>query len=167
MTKWGLKAKSSEFQFRASFTPPMSLPEQLRWLQSRTSNIIFGSCSLKFGIETNWAIFCKRPSYSQQEKSVDIDFRGVLLQSLSFLVCFLLLLLQLQQRNLLHSRKNGVPAKTGRGVLKGKREPQRKVNEELKRKMYFPFFIKGMFFSYDGNGDQEAGSSCTNIDEAK
>lgn len=78
MTKQGLNAKSSELKLRTFSTLPMSLPEQLRYLQPSTYNIIGGFSYSRLEKGQPKHLLYKRPSHAQWEKHVDIGFRGAL-----------------------------------------------------------------------------------------
>lgn len=71
MTKQGLNAKS-ELKLKTFSTLPMSLPEQLRYLQPSTHNIIGGFSYSRLEKRQPEHLLCKRPSRAQWEKHVDI-----------------------------------------------------------------------------------------------
>ena len=125
MTKQGLKAKSSELKLRTFFTPPMSLPEQLQRSQPSTHKIIIGSFShprleMRQTEQFFFFFFGKRPSHPQQENYVDVYFRGILQQALSFVVAATLATTQLPT---FHEERR-VPEEN-RMWSKGNREPQK------------------------------------------
>lgn len=101
MTKQGLNTKS-ELKLKTFSTLPMSLPEQLRYLQPSTHNIIGGFSYSKLEKRQPEHLLYKRPSRAQWEKHVD-SFRGAVQPGLSLLLLWLFLQ---QQPNFLSSMKN-------------------------------------------------------------
>lgn len=72
MTKQGLNTKSSESKLRTFSTLPISLPEQLRYLQPSTYNIISSFSYSRLEKRQPEHLLYKRPSHAHWEKHVDI-----------------------------------------------------------------------------------------------